>query len=108
MDRKKFTPAQRNAMHLYFRMVAKAFQDKHIDMKMLLEAKPLEMPVTEAMVKESIWKPILKAVEGKDSTEDMDTVEPSEIYDIMNRWLINTFEISVPWPSEESQFQDQR
>lgn len=101
--RKRRTDQQNKAMHLYFRMVADAFQEKDIDMEMLIKAKPLPMPVTDTMVKESIWKPILKVMEGKDSTTEMNTVEPSEIYDVMNRWLVNTFEISVPWPTEGEQ-----
>lgn len=100
--RKKRTPAQNSALHLYCRMVADAFQEKHIDMEQVIKAKPLSLPVTETMVKESIYKPILKALHGKDSTTDMNTVDPTEIYDVMNRWLVNEFEISVPWPSEEN------
>lgn len=99
----KRTEQQNKACHLYFRMVAEAFQDKGIDMEMLIKAKPLPMTVTEVMVKESIWKPILKAMENRDSTTEMEKIEVSEIYDQMNRWLINTFDIYVPFPSEETQ-----
>ena len=35
---------------------------------------------------------------GKVSTTQLETTEVSNIYDVMNRWLINQFDISVPFP----------
>lgn len=104
----KKTDQQRKAYHLYFRWVSQSFQEKDIDMEMLVKAKPLSMPVTETMVKEVIWKPILKAMEGRRSTEDMEKMEVSAVYDVMNRWLINEFGIYVPFPSDENFIEKQR
>jgi len=38
---------------------------------------------------------------GKVSTTQLEKLQVSEIYDVMNRWLIDKFNISVPFPSDD-------
>jgi hypothetical protein len=77
--------------------------DAGFDVRTVLEMRPkLEIPWTMLMVKENMYKPILLSMEGKASTEQMDTVEPGDVYKVMDRFTSDNFGISYPWPSKET------
>lgn len=93
------TPQQRKSLHLYCEMLANALNDAGYDMRKVLEMRPqMSIPWTKTSVKENLFKPILLAMEEKDSTEDMDNIEPSEVYEVLNRFTAQAFGVSVPWP----------
>jgi hypothetical protein len=52
-------------------------------------------------VKEVLWRPIQIAATGKESTTELDTKEPSIVYEILNRHIASNFGVSVPWPCED-------
>ena len=59
-----------------------------------------EIPNTTISLKDRFWKPILKAMTGKESTTKMDTKEPDAIYQTACRILSTNFGIVPPeWPS---------
>ena len=39
---------------------------------------------------------------GKHSTTELNTVDPSEIYEVLNRHLGERLGVHVEWPSEET------
>jgi len=87
-------------LHLYCERLAEALNDAGLDMKTVL--KPgVEIPWTKESVKLHLWKPIQKAMTDTDSTREMETTDPSEIYEVLNRHLAQKFGVSVRWPSEE-------
>lgn len=100
--RKRRTTHQNAALHLYCEHLAEALNDAGFEMKAVLEAKSVDVPWNKSSVKEVLWRPIMQAMTGKDSTTDMNTVDPSEVYEVLNRHIAENFHISVPWPSEES------
>lgn len=69
------------------------------DMKKTLKPE-VNIPWTKDSVKEFLWRPIQKAMTGKRSTTEMNTVDPSDIYEVLNRHLGEKFGIFVMWPHE--------
>ena len=98
--RKKRTPPQNNALHLYCELLAQALNDAGFDMKRTLK-HDVEIPWNKDMVKEHIWKPVQESMTGKKSTTEMNTVDPSEIYEVVSRYLGQRTGVYVPWPSNE-------
>ena len=92
------TELQNSAMHLYFRMLADALNDAGLEMKAVLAAKEVDVPWDERRIKEVLWRPIQEAMTNKESTTELTTGEPSQIYDVLNRHLGEKFGIHVPWP----------
>lgn len=87
------------AMHLYCKHVAKALNNRDLSVTAIL--KP-EIKFTMITVKEQLFKPILSALRGKESTTQMTSNEITSVYDVMNKVLSEKFGISVDFPSQES------
>ncbi len=92
------TPNQRNALHLYFEMLACALNNAGYDMKKTLKEE-VEIPWQKMMVKEYLWKPIEKIMVDKDSTEEMTNKDVNEIYKVLDRHIAQKFGVSVPFPN---------
>lgn len=104
---KELTPQQRTiqqnkAMYKYFALLAKALADAGLDAKKTLKPE-VSIPWTPEMCKDLLWRPIQKAMTGKESTTELDTVEPSQIHAVLDLHLSERFGITVPFPSEENQ-----
>lgn len=95
---KKRTTRQNNSLHLYCSMVAKALNSAGLDMVTVL-AEGTEIPWSDNLVKEHIWRKVQIAMIEKESTTDLTTAECSPIYDVVNRYLADRFGITVLWPS---------
>jgi hypothetical protein len=94
------TNKQNNALHKFCELLAIALNDAGLDMKKTLKPDA-DIPWTKELVKEYIWKPVQKAAIGKKSTTEMSTLDPSQVYEIINRHMSEKHGISVPFPSEE-------
>lgn len=106
----KRTDQQRKAIEVYCRNVAQSLNEGGYDLKKVLEAKPIEVSLTQENVKDIIFKPLSIALypedkEGKElkSTTQLEISWIDNVYEHMNRWLAQNFEDSkhVPFPSEE-------
>ena len=94
---------QFNATHAYLEMVAEALAREGHTMQDVVKAiRRAEITPTKNALKEVVWKPLLKIISGKDSTTKQDTKETQKVFDAMNKWLGQEFELHVPWPSEET------
>lgn len=97
------TDSQRASLHLWCRELAGQLNDSGCDQiavfKLIKEG--VEVPWNESTVKENIWKPFQAAMVKKkfNSTEDLDSDEPSKIYDVINRWLSGHGMPCPEWPS---------
>ena len=100
-DMKPRTDNQNKAMHKYFDMLAEALNDAGLDMKKTLKPE-IEIPWTKDMVKEHLWRPIQEAMTDKHSTTDLDRIEPSMVYEVLNRHLAQKFGLHVPFPCDET------
>lgn len=101
-EKKQRTPPQNRSIHKYCTLLANALNDAGLDMRKTLKPE-IEIPWTCENVKNNLYKPILKVLTDKESTIEMDTVEPSKVYEILNRFMAEKHGITVEWPSRESQ-----
>lgn len=99
-DKDQRTITQNRAMHKYFEMLADALNSAGLDMRKTLKPE-IEIPWNKEMVKEHLWRPIQDAMYSKESTTELDTKEPSEVYAVLDRHLGEKFGIHVEWPSNE-------
>ncbi len=102
------TVQQNRALHLYFRLLSDMFRERGIDARMFFKPE-IEIPISPYMVKEMIWRPVMKAYTGKQSTTELDkTKDINEIVDILNRHLSEKFGNlgyeNIPFPSYEQLF----
>jgi len=94
---KQRTEQQNKAMHLWFTQLSEELNEQGMDMRTLL--KPgIQIPWNARMIKEYLFRPIMRAKLGKESTKELHTKEIDEIFDIINRALSEKG-ISVPFPS---------
>lgn len=105
MDRKQRTAQQNKSLHKYCELLAEALNDAGYEMKAVLAVKSVDVPWSKDTVKEVLWRPIQEAVTGKSSTTELNTVEPSEVYAILDRHISQNFGVHIEWPSEESLYQ---
>lgn len=95
---KNRTSQQNKAMWKYFELLAKELNDAGYDMRKTLK-HDIEIPWTKNSIHDHLWKPIQEAMTDKESTTELDTVEPSAIHTVLSRHLGERFGIYVPWPS---------
>lgn len=98
----KRTLTQNKSLHLYCELLATALNDAGLDMKKVLKPS-VDIPWTKISVKEHLYKPIMVIMTDKQSTTELDTVNPSDIYKVLDRHISEKFGVHVEWPSIESQ-----
>ena len=95
------TLTQNKAIHKYCSLLSKSFNDAGLDMTAIL--KPgVSITWSESAVKEKIWHEVQLPLTGKKSTTELETHEVSDIYDIINRHISETFGVFVPFPSKNN------
>jgi hypothetical protein len=99
---KQRTVQQNKAIHLYCEHLAKELNDSGYDIKKTLR-QDIEVPWSMITVKELIFKTVLKAQLGKDSTTKMTTKEIDLIVNTITRYMGEKFGLEVDFPSVESQ-----
>ena len=98
------TQRQVNSLNLWCRQVAQAMAEAGLDMKHVIHC---EIPPSEYLVKERIYKPMLEAMTGKQSTMDQTTTDPSAVADVIIRELGERLGITLPpWPDRFNRGQD--
>lgn len=95
MQRDQRTLKQNNSLHLWLEQVAETLNDNGFDMKKTLKPE-IDIPWTKTSAKEFLYKPILEAMTNKDSTTDMDTLEPSIICDVLSKHIGEKFGVVLP------------
>ena len=91
------TEKQNNAMHLWFRQMAEQLNDAGFSATHPFNDQ-IEIPFTEGLVKEMLFKPIIKAMYDKKSTRGLSGREVSEAAEVLVRWLSEHKGIYVPFP----------
>jgi len=97
---KQRTIQQNRAIHKYFALLARTLNEGGLDMREVLKPS-VDIPWTTEMVKEHLWKPILKIMEGKESTTEMNTTDPGAVYEVLSRHLSQKYGVHVPFPSND-------
>ena len=80
------TTRQRGSLHVWLKEFAEVLNDAGIDQRLLFDSlkEGVEIPNTMYSMK-ALYKMILEAMEGKESTEEMDKPEPSKIAEILGK-----------------------
>lgn len=102
---KSRTIQQNKSLHLWFQMLADALNDAGWNVQKTLR-HDVEVPWNRTLVKELIYRPVMEAMTDKHSTTKLDRMEPSQIYEVLNRHLGEKLGVHVPWPCEESQHEN--
>ena len=97
----KYTEKQRGALHVWCQQCADALNEAgfYFKHKSVFSDKEIETPWTMIMFKERAYKPILKVMTEKDSTEKQSTVEPSEVAEVIYKHFGDNGLVCPPWPS---------
>ena len=97
---KQRSQTQNAALHLFCSQLADALNDAGFDFRAFIK-DGYPVPFNENLVKEHLWKPIQKAITGKESTTKPERHEYAMIYDSLNLKLAE-HGLFVPWPSKDS------
>lgn len=100
------TNQQNRALHKFCDLLAVALNDAGLDMKTVLKPE-VDIPWTKESVKIHLWKPIQKVMMDKESTTEMNTADPSKVYDVLMRHISEKFGIYVEWPDNKLAYYDQ-
>lgn len=98
---KKRTSQQNRALHLSFSQLASVLVEAGLDVRTTLKSD-FELPWSPELVKELLYRPVMKAYKKKNSTTKLSTKDIDQIYDIINRELGTKFGLEIPpFPSIE-------
>lgn len=102
-DKKIRTLAQNAAMWLYLTMLADKLWACDVDVKMIVNSmkETFRLQPTKDTLMDLMWRPIMKALFNHTSTTQMQTGEPKEIYEHINRFTAEQFGVSIEFPSDE-------
>lgn len=94
------TDAQNKALHKYLELVATELAREGHTMQSVVKCiKRAEITPTKEALKEIVWRPIQEILFGKKSTTQLSRSEVSQVYEVMNKWLGENFELHIPWPA---------
>lgn len=96
-----YTKKQRGALHIWCQQCADTLNNAGITFKRksVFGDHDLEMPWTMFLFKDQVYKLVLAAMTGKDSTEKQNTVNPSHVALVISRQYAENGLICPPWPS---------
>ena len=101
------TKKQRAALHVWLDQIAEILNAAGFDQQVFFKKywkEGIQAPWTLIACKELLYKPILEAMTGKGSTEQMNTKEPSEICKVLGTKLSEMTGIIPPaWPAKPSE-----
>ncbi len=86
------------SLHLFFAQLAEAFNEAGLDIKAVL-SKNIEHPWNVELIKELMWRRVQNSMFHKKSTTKLTTQEINEIYDVINKFIGENFNIYIPFPS---------
>ena len=89
------TQKQFNALHVWLGEVALLLTQCGLDMKAVLKPE-VDISWSKDSVKQYLYKPVLEALTGKQSTTEQNTIEPSVVADHIARHLGDKFGVTLP------------
>lgn len=95
------TGKQRGALHVWCKQFAEALNNAgHLRKKVMMGGDIVDVDWSMEAFKEDVYKVMLHALTGKNSTEKQNTVNPSEVANHVNRHIGQTYGVTVGWPSK--------
>lgn len=98
------TAKQRAAIEVYCRLCAAKCLEGGLDLRVVIAKikESTEIPVTQPLFKDIVFKGIQMAMIAKESTTKLSTAEVSDVYMVVNRFTSERLGFSIPWPSNRS------
>lgn len=93
--------AQNASLHKWCELVAEELNAAGYDIQMVL-GETFGLRWDKDQVKNNLWRPVQRAMMHKESTTQMNKLEPTDIHLHLNTFLSDKFGVSVPWPSVET------
>lgn len=90
-----------------FSKLADMLNDAGYDVMKVLR-HDVEIPWTEHLVKDLLWKQLQKAMYDKSSTTELSSGEMQVVYDVLNRYMGEKFKIHCPWPSLDALIEEHK
>lgn len=98
---KQRTLTQNASLHKYLGLLAEALNDAGYDMKKTLK-DDVDIPWNTELAKEYLWRPVQKALTGKESSTKPTKKEYTYIYEVLSRHMAEKFGVVVLWPSRDN------
>lgn len=100
-EKQQRTGQQNKALHVDFKLIADALNDAGLDQRKVLKPS-ISIPWSSTAVKEQLWKPIQKALYGKESTTELDKQKEIEhVHDVLLRHLGEKFDLEyIEFPND--------
>lgn len=101
------TLRQNRALHKYFTHISDELNDHGLNIMKTLRSDA-EIPWSPELVKALIWKPIMKAQTGKDSTTKLNTKDIDAVLDTLTKYMGEKLGLTVEFPSIETVIREQQ
>ena len=97
------TSQQNRALHAFYTLLANALNDAGLDQRKVLKPS-VSIPWTPEAAKEQLWRPIQKAMYGKESTTELSKIqEIDKIHEVLMRHLGEKFGVEyITFPHDEA------
>lgn len=92
------TIKQNSAMHKYFALLAKTFNDAGLTISKVIK---IDVEWTPTTVKDILWRKIQESLLDKKSTTKLNKDEIVKVYDVLNRSLSEKLGVHVPFPTKD-------
>jgi len=95
------TTKQNNSLWKWATMLAEELNDAGFDLKKFLEVAQykIDVPWNKGSVVDVLWRPVQEAMTGKESTTELDTVDPAAIHKVVANRVAELTGVYVEWPS---------
>ena len=100
MEKSKRTLQQNKALHKLFTQMSDTFNTLGLDMRVVLKPE-IKILWTPEAVKRELFKPVMKAMYGKESTTELTTSEVSKVYEQIAKLIGEKFGVIIEFPSKE-------
>jgi len=101
-NKSKRTALQNRAIRKFWSMLAEGLNNAGLDWRKVLKPE-VEVPWSESMAGEMLWRPVQKAMYNTESTTQLETGHVKEVYETLNRHLSQKFGLHVPFPERHWQ-----
>jgi hypothetical protein len=100
MEKSKRTLQQNKALHKLFTQMSDTFNTLGLDMRVVLKPE-IKILWTPEAVKRELFKPVMKAMYGKESTTELTTSEVSKVYEQIALVIGQKHGVEIEFPSKE-------
>lgn len=95
----KRTSKGNRALHLFFNQMAEQFNNQGLDCTIEVQGMVFISPYTGTIFKEQIWRPVMKALYGIDSTTELTHKQIDGVLEVLAASFAHT-QIDVHFPSK--------